>query len=169
MFKIFLKLLDVTRTRIRILGSGSVKKFIKTENANDFGFGRGPEPRIVPNQMRNASGSRFLNADSGIFMRTPDSHRVRTVRYGPPPLDLIGLEPLFYVRVTRHLDHLWGAGYAMACSRTMPSRSGKSQTCKILYHVYHYHLTVNPPEPTRHGRASIPVWLVGLGFFPQDD
>ncbi len=29
MFKIFLKLLGVTRTRIRILGSGSVKKFIK--------------------------------------------------------------------------------------------------------------------------------------------
>ncbi len=35
MFKIFLKLLGVTRTRIRILGSGSVKKFIETENAND--------------------------------------------------------------------------------------------------------------------------------------
>ena len=29
MFKFFLKLLGVTRTRIRILGSGSVKKFIK--------------------------------------------------------------------------------------------------------------------------------------------
>ena len=31
MFKIFLKLLGVTRIRIRILGSGSVKKFIKTK------------------------------------------------------------------------------------------------------------------------------------------
>ncbi len=31
----------------------------------------------------------------------------------------------------------------MPCSRTMPSRSGKSQTRK--HHVYHYHLTVNPP------------------------
>jgi hypothetical protein len=30
MFKIFLKLLGVTRTRIQILGSGSIKKFIKT-------------------------------------------------------------------------------------------------------------------------------------------
>ncbi len=49
MFKIFLKLLGVTRTRIRILGSGSVKKFIKTENANDIGSGRGPDPRIIPN------------------------------------------------------------------------------------------------------------------------
>ena len=52
MFKIFLKLLCVTRTRIRILGSGSVKKFIKTENANDSGSGRGPDPRIIPNYMR---------------------------------------------------------------------------------------------------------------------
>jgi len=49
MFKIFLKLLGVTRTWIRILGSGSVKKFIKTENANDSGSGRGPDPRIIPN------------------------------------------------------------------------------------------------------------------------
>ncbi len=28
-----------------------------------------------------------------------------TVRYGPPPPDLIGLELLLYVRVTRHLVH----------------------------------------------------------------
>ncbi len=49
MFKIFLKLLGVTQTQIRILGSGSVKKLIKTENANDSGSGRGPDPRIVPN------------------------------------------------------------------------------------------------------------------------
>ncbi len=63
---------------------------------------------------------------------------------------------------TRHLDHPWEAGNAMPCSRTMPSRSGKSQTCK--YHVYHYHLTVNSPEPTRHERASISVRLAGLGF-----
>jgi hypothetical protein len=42
-------------------------------------------------------------------MLTPDSHPeegVHTVWYGPPPLDLIGLELLMYVRVTRHLDHL---------------------------------------------------------------
>ncbi len=42
---------------------------------------------------------------------------------------------------TRHLDHPWEAGNAMPCSRTMPSKSGKSQTRK--YHVHHYHLTVN--------------------------
>ncbi len=48
-YHVFLKLLGVTRTRIRILGSGSVKKFIKTENANDSGSGRGPDPRIIPN------------------------------------------------------------------------------------------------------------------------
>jgi hypothetical protein len=77
MVKIFLKLLGVTRTRIRILGSGSVKKFIKTENANDSGSANHTKLNA------NGSGSGFLNPDSGIFMRTPDSHRIRTVRYGP--------------------------------------------------------------------------------------
>ncbi len=53
MFKIFQKLLGVTRTRIRILGSGSVKKnSSKPKNANDSGSGRGPDPRIIPNWMR---------------------------------------------------------------------------------------------------------------------
>ncbi len=46
MFKFFLKLLGVTRTRIRILGSGSVKN---AENANDSGSGRSPDPQIIPN------------------------------------------------------------------------------------------------------------------------
>jgi hypothetical protein len=40
MFKIFLKLLGVTRTLIRIFGSGSVKKFIKTEQMI-------PDPDVV--------------------------------------------------------------------------------------------------------------------------
>ncbi len=167
MFNSFLKLLGVTRTRIRILGSGSVKKFIKTEKCKWFRIRTWSESANHTKLNANASGSGFLNPDSGIFMRTPDSHRVRTLRYGLPPPDLIGLEPLLYVRVTRHLDHPWEAGNAMPCSRTMPSRSGKSQTRK--YHVYHYHLTVNSPEPTRHERASISVQLAGLGFFPQDD
>ncbi len=116
--------------------------------------------------------SGFLNPDSWIrilesrfrnFYADPRfaSDPYRMVR--TPPSDLIGLELLMYVRVTRHLDHLWGTGNAMPCSWTMPSRSGKSQTRK--HHVYHYHLTVNSPEPTRHGRASIPVRLAGLGFF----
>ncbi len=131
MFNIFLKLIGVTRTRIRILGSGSVKKFIRTGKCKWFRIrtwsGSGNRTKL----SANASGSGFLNPDSGIFMQTPDSHRIRTIRYGPPPPDLIGLEPLLYVRVTRHLDHPWEAGNAMPCSRTMPSRSGKSQTRKI--------------------------------------
>ena len=47
----------------------------------------------------NATGSGFLNPDSGIFMQTPDSHRIRTIRYRSPPPDLIGLERLLFVRV----------------------------------------------------------------------
>ncbi len=150
------------RTRIRILESGSVKKIHQTRNAKGFRIRTQSGSANHTKLKANASGSGFLNPDSGIFMRTPDSHRIHTIRYGPPPPDLIGLELLMYVRVTRHLDHPWEAGNAMPCSRTMPSRSGKSQTCK--HHVYHYHLTVNSPEPTRHGRASIPVRLAGLGF-----
>ncbi len=113
------------RTRIRILGSGSVKKFIKTEKCKWFRIRMWSGSANHTKLNANASGFGFLNPDSGNFMRTPDSHWVRTVRYGPPPPDLIGLEPLLYVRVTRHLDHPWGAGNAMPCSRTMPSRSGK--------------------------------------------
>ena len=69
--KFFLKLLCVTRTRFRILGSGSVKKSIKTEKAYDSGSGRGPDPRIVPKLKANASGSGFLNPDSGLFYADP--------------------------------------------------------------------------------------------------
>jgi hypothetical protein len=67
-----------------------------------------PDPDVfrIRESYQTESGSGFLNPDSGIFMRTPDSHRIRTVRYGPPPPDLIGLELLMYVKVTRHLDHL---------------------------------------------------------------
>jgi len=42
----------------------------------------------------NACGSGFLNPGSRIFMRNPDSHRISTIRYGPPPPDPIGLELL---------------------------------------------------------------------------
>ncbi len=130
MFKIFLKLLGVTRTRFRILGSGSVKKFIKTENANDSGSGRGPDLGIIPNWMRM-----HLDLDSWIriqeFLCGPQIRIGCTIRYGSPPPDLIGLEPLLYVRVARHLGHPWEAGNAMPCSRTMPSRSGKSPNPQI--------------------------------------
>jgi hypothetical protein len=47
--------------------------------------------------------SGFLNPDSGIFMRTPDSHWIRTIRYRSPPPDLIGLG--LVCKGTRHLDH----------------------------------------------------------------
>ena len=59
----FLKLLGVTRTRLRILGSGSVKKFIKTENANDSGSGRGLSMRyrecyaLLPDQCHPGPAS----------------------------------------------------------------------------------------------------------------
>jgi hypothetical protein len=49
MFKIFLKLLGETRTRIRILGSGSIKKLIEMQNATDSGSRRGPDPQIILN------------------------------------------------------------------------------------------------------------------------
>jgi hypothetical protein len=49
MIKIFLKLLGVTRTRIRILGSGSIRNSSKMQNANDSRSGRGQDHRIIPN------------------------------------------------------------------------------------------------------------------------
>ncbi len=106
------------------------------------------------------------------IMQTPDSHRIRTIRYStvryrPPPPDLIGLGLLLFVRVTRHLVHPWGARNAMPCSRTLPSRSGKPQTRK--HHVYHYHLAVNIPLnlPGMEGhlfQSGLQVWGC-----PQDD
>jgi hypothetical protein len=43
----------------------------------------------------NAYGFGFPSPDSRIFMRTPDSHRVCTVWYGPPPPDPVGLQQFF--------------------------------------------------------------------------
>ncbi len=139
MFKIFLKMLGVTRTRIRILGSGSVKKFIKTENANDSGSGSANHTKL----NANASGSGFLNPESGIFMRTPDSHRIRTIRYGPPPPDLIGLEPLLYIRVPGIL--IIHGRQGMLCPAAGPCHPGTASPKPAKYHVYHYHVTVNLP------------------------
>ena len=42
---------------------------------------------------------RILESGFGIFMRTPDSHRIRTVRYGSTPPVLIGLSSHVFVRV----------------------------------------------------------------------
>ena len=69
---------------------------------------------------------------------------------------------------TRHLDHPWGAGNAMPCSRTNAIQV--RQIPNLLahhayhFHVYHYHLAVNSPESPRHERASISVRLGDLGF-----
>jgi hypothetical protein len=60
-----------------------------------------PDPDVVwiRKSYQTKSGSGFLNPDSGIFMRTPDSHRIRTIWYGSPPPDLIGLGLLMFVGV----------------------------------------------------------------------
>ncbi len=159
MFKFFLKLLGGTRTRIRILGSGSIKKNHRNANATDSGSGRGPDPRIIPNWMRM-----HLDPDSWIriqeFLCGPQI-RIGSVR--PPPPDLIGLELLLYVKVTRHLRHLWEPGNAMPWSRTIPSRSGDPKLTDTMF--YHYHLTVNPPELTRNGRLFVSARSVSLGLF----
>jgi hypothetical protein len=115
----------------------------------------------------NASGSGFLIPDSGIFYADPRfaSDPYHTVRIPSSGSDWARTS--LVCKGTRHLDHPWGAGNAMPCSRTMPSRSGKSQTRK--YHVYHYHLTVNFPwtYPAWKGIYFSPA--SGFGGFSQDD
>ena len=56
---------------------------------------------------------RILESGFGFFfMRTPDSHRIRTERYGSTPPVPIG--PFSCVcKGNRHLDHICGTGYAM--------------------------------------------------------
>ncbi len=95
-------------------------------------------------------------------MRTPDLHRIRTIRYGPPPPDLIGLEPLLYVRVPGiQIIH---EKQGMLCPAAGPCHPSPAIPKPAEYHVYHYHITVKSPEPARHERASISVRLAGLGF-----
>jgi hypothetical protein len=67
MFKIFLNLLGVTRTRIRILGSGSVKIFIKTAKCKWFRIRTWSGSANHTKLNANAPGSGFRNfyADSG--------------------------------------------------------------------------------------------------------
>jgi hypothetical protein len=84
MFKIFLKLLGMTRTRIRILGSGSIKNSSKMQDANNSGSGHGPDLRIIPNCMRM-----HLDPDSWIriqeFLCGPQI-RIGSVPYSTDPL-----------------------------------------------------------------------------------
>ncbi len=104
MFKFFLKLLGVTRTRIWILGSGPIKKFIKTENANDSGSGRGPDPRIIPNYMR-------MQPDPDSLIRIREflcgpQISIGSVPYGTDPLLRVRSGYLLmFCKGTRHLDH----------------------------------------------------------------
>jgi len=63
----------VTRIRIRILESGSIKCTLKHKTQKDSGSGLSPDPRILPKLKANASGSGFLNPDSGIFYADPRS------------------------------------------------------------------------------------------------
>ncbi len=129
MFKIFLKLLSVTWTRIQILGSGSVKK-----NSSKQKLQMIPDPdmvricesyqiececiwiRILESGFRNFYADPRFASDPYHTVRIPSSgsdwDRTSLVCEG-----------------TWHLDHPWEAGNAMPCSQTTPSRSRKSQTC----------------------------------------
>jgi hypothetical protein len=60
-----------------------------------------PDPDVV--QIRESYQTEcectWIRILESIFMQTPDSHRIRTIRYGSPPPDLIGLKLLMFVRV----------------------------------------------------------------------
>ena len=113
----------------------------------------------------NASGSGFLNPDSGIFMRTPDSHRIRTVRYGSPPPDPIGLSSHVFVRV----PGIWITHEAQAMLCLWPDQCHPGPAGPPNPRAYHTRLPLpfygNSPESSRPGRASISVWLGGLGGY----
>jgi hypothetical protein len=81
----------------------------------------------------NAYGFGFPSPDSRIFMRTPDSHRARTVRYSPPPPDPVGLQH-FLCKGTYHLGHLVVARNAI--SRVIPG-------------PWYYRAGPQPPKVTR--------------------
>ncbi len=110
-----------------------------------------------------------MNPDSGIFMRTPDSHRIRTIRYGSTPPDLIGLELLMFCKGIRHLDHPRGTGNAMPCSRTNAIQvrqvpNPPSLPCLPGLPCLPLPSCGKPfPESSRPGRASISVRVGGLG------
>ena len=84
MLKIFLKLLCVTRTRIRILESGSVK------NSSNKKRKRIPDPDEVRiRESYQTKGEclriRILESGFGIFLCGPQI-RIGSVRYGTGPL-----------------------------------------------------------------------------------
>jgi hypothetical protein len=93
MLKMFQKLLIEMRTRIRILRSGSIKKLIEMHHATDSESGRVRICELYQTQCE-CMWIRIPESGFKLFMRTPDSHRIRTIQYGPPPPDPIGLELL---------------------------------------------------------------------------
>ena len=58
---------------------------------------------------------------------------------------------------TRHLDHPWGAGNAMPCSRTNAIQVRQVPNL-LAHHAYHYHIAVNLPW--------IPPAWKGIHFSP---
>ena len=134
----------VTRTRIRILESGSIKCTSKHKTQKDSGSGPSPDPRIIPKLKANASGSGFLNPDSGIFfMRTPDSHRIRTVSVR---IHSFGTNRalLMFCRGAWHLDYPPKA-YAMPMTGPNANRSGWSPQSSSLLPAHYASL----PLPLR--------------------
>ena len=84
MFKFFLKLLCVTRTRIRILGSGSVKISSKQKMQTI------PDPDVVRiRESYQIKGEclqiRILESGFGTFLCGPQI-RIGSVQYGTDPL-----------------------------------------------------------------------------------
>jgi hypothetical protein len=71
------------------------QKFIKTRNAYNSGFGGDLDLRSALKSNVDEYGFRFPSSDSRIFMRTPDSHGIRTIRYGSPPPDPVELQTIF--------------------------------------------------------------------------
>ncbi len=108
----------------------------------------------------NAYGSGFLNPDSRIFMRTQDSHRIRTTRYGSPPPDPIGLE-LFLCKgnSASRVSEWTRECYALSPDHTIQVQYPPNSECHLLLPFYG-----NSPELIRYGRASIPTRLMSLGL-----
>ena len=73
------------------------------------------EVRIRESYQTKGECLRIWIFESGFgtfFMRTPDSHLIRTVRYGSTPP--VPIRPFSCVcKGNRHLDHIYGTGYAM--------------------------------------------------------